>query len=601
MHKKNVIARGYREIWTLRKSAMPLMIFQNFIGAVIPFVNIWFPARIIDVLGDTKNIKELSLYIGTAAFLNAVFFLINTWLNRKNESAIDFFWAHEQNSVSRKLYKINYHHLEDAEFFSKVGRHVDDVRTSMGIFATLTSMLKTFVSVATRIATSLFLGFPFFVFMFRRTGTSFWESPWLALVIVVGIGIFIAVFFPLTNVVNKRSVDIRRQYLDIYHIFGYYCDMLSDYKSGKEIRLFKEQDFITKHATKEMVEKGIRLEKQRGRMLAFNNGLMTFSMSFVGFAVYLIIGLKAMAGLYSIGSIVLYIGACFQIVKAISDGVSVFGQLNSIKPRMQLYYEILDTPNQDSIEGDVPERKSYDIKCENVSFRYKDDLPFAIKNINLIINQGEKIAIVGENGSGKTTFVKLLCRLYQVTNGEFLLGNKSIAFYDQEEYRKLFSVVFQDYQIFSLPLGENVAATQDVDQAFALECLKKAGFGDRYGLDQYIYKDCDKDGIEISGGESQKIALARALYKDAPIIILDEPTSALDPFAEAEIYSKIDELTQDKTVIYISHRLSSCCFCDKIAVFENGQIVQHGTHKELLKDENGKYFKLWSAQAKYYA
>ena len=213
--------------------------------------------------------------------------------------------------------------------------------------------------------------------------------------------------------------------------------------------------------------------------------------------------------------------------------------------------------------------------------------------------------MVGKNGSGKTTFIKLLCRLYDPTEGEILLNGINIKKYDYEEYKTIFSVVFQDFKLFSFSLGENVAASVAYEEEKVISCLEKAGFGERLknlekGVHTYLYRNFDEDGIEISGGEVQKAALARALYKDAPFIILDEPTAALDPVAEFEIYSRFNEIVGEKTAVYISHRLSSCRFCNDIAVFDEGRLVQRGSHEELVADKDGKYYELWQAQAQYY-
>ena len=218
---------------------------------------------------------------------------------------------------------------------------------------------------------------------------------------------------------------------------------------------------------------------------------------------------------------------------------------------------------------------------------------------------GKRLAVVGMNGSGKTTFIKLLCRLYDPTEGVILLNGIDIRKYNYREYMDIFSVVFQDFKLFALKLGENVAASVSYEQDRVVDCLEKAGFSERLaklenGIETYLYKDYQKDGVEVSGGEAQKIAIARALYKDAPFIVLDEPTAALDPIAEAEIYSKFDEIAGDKTAIYISHRLSSCKFCDEILVFHKGAVIQQGTHEELVADTQGKYHELWHAQAQYY-
>ena len=212
---------------------------------------------------------------------------------------------------------------------------------------------------------------------------------------------------------------------------------------------------------------------------------------------------------------------------------------------------------------------------------------------------------MGENGAGKTTFVKLLCRLYDPTEGEILLNGINIKKYDYEEYMQLFSFVFQDFKLFAFNLGQNIATDVTYDTEKAIECMKKVSLYDRFlsmpeGLETYLYKELSQNGVEISGGEAQKIALARALYKGTPIIVLDEPTAALDPIAEAQVYSDFSNMVDNKTAIYISHRLSSCQFCDEITVFENGRIVQKGPHAKLVSETEGKYYELWSAQAKYY-
>lgn len=247
----------------------------------------------------------------------------------------------------------------------------------------------------------------------------------------------------------------------------------------------------------------------------------------------------------------------------------------------------------------------YEIEFQNVSFRYPGSDSYALKNVSIKFRIGEKRAIVGMNGSGKTTFIKLLCRLYDPTEGVILLNGINIQKYNSLEYLSILSVVFQDYKLFSFSLAANVAATSEYDETAVVEALEKAGFGERLktmpnGIETVLYKDFEQSGTEISGGEGQKIAIARAIYKNAPFVILDEPTAALDPIAEHEVYSKFNEIVGERTAIYISHRLSSCRFCDRIAVFDNGQIVQLGTHETLVADETGKYYQLWSAQAQYY-
>ena len=246
----------------------------------------------------------------------------------------------------------------------------------------------------------------------------------------------------------------------------------------------------------------------------------------------------------------------------------------------------------------------FSVEFINVSFKYPGADTYVIKDLNLKFVIGEKMAIVGKNGSGKTTFVKLLCRLYDVTEGCIKVNDVDIRKYDYKDYCALFSVVFQDFHMFAFPVGENIAAGSEVDEELAVDAMKKAGLGERLstlsdGLRTCIGKDYDENGVSFSGGEKQKLAIARAIYKDAPFVIMDEPTAALDPEAEAEVFEGFDKMVGKKTAIYISHRLASCKFCEDILVFDQGKVVQHGSHEELEKQE-GLYRQLWNAQAQYY-
>jgi ATP-binding cassette subfamily B protein len=273
---------------------------------------------------------------------------------------------------------------------------------------------------------------------------------------------------------------------------------------------------------------------------------------------------------------------------------------------MQDTVQFLDTPDSLS-KGNrrISKSGNHIIEFHNVSFKYENSSVYALKNISLILKENETYAFVGMNGSGKTTMIKLLCRLYDPASGFITLDNIDIKEYDYKEYMKFFSVVFQDFKLFSLSLAQNIAVSNIYNEDDVLDCIEKAGFKERYekmpnGMQSLIYKDMGKEGVEISGGEEQKIAIARALYKNSPFIILDEPTAALDPISEFEIYSRFNELKKNKTTIFISHRLSSCRFCTDIVVFDEGSIVQMGSHDFLIEDKKGKYYKLWNAQSKYY-
>ncbi|MGN1145002.1 MAG: ABC transporter ATP-binding protein, partial [Acetatifactor sp.] len=278
---------------------------------------------------------------------------------------------------------------------------------------------------------------------------------------------------------------------------------------------------------------------------------------------------------------------------------------------LESYNELMAVKNE-KYDGTLPVEKrldnEYELEFRNVSFHYPNSGRMILKNVSFRLKTGHKLAIVGANGAGKTTFIKLLCRLYDPTEGEILLNGIDIRKYDYDEYIRLFSIVFQDYKIFSFSVAENVAAGPEFDKERVVKSLRAAGIYDRVlemkrGIDSKLLKDQqdgDEEGIEISGGEKQKIALARALYRDAPVVILDEPTSALDPIAEQDIYKRFNDMVADKTAVFISHRMSSCRFCDEIVVFDDGRIVESGTHDELVADVKGVYHRMWEAQAQYY-
>ena len=326
----------------------------------------------------------------------------------------------------------------------------------------------------------------------------------------------------------------------------------------------------------------------------------------VGLALY--VGAKAFIGTFGIGNFVLYRGTVEKFATAVSDLGETFGRLRINNPYLEELFSFLDLPD-DMYKGTLSVEKRddnrFEIEFRDVSFKYPGAETYALRHVNFKFRIGERIAFVGMNGSGKSTFIKLLCRLYDPTEGTILLNGIDVSRYDYDQYVNLFSVVFQDFSILGFTLGENVAVSEDYDSVRVADALEKVGYGKRLselekGLDTYISKTYDESGEEVSGGEAQKIALARALYKDAPFFILDEPTAALDPIAEAEVYSRFGDVVGGKTAIFISHRLSSCRFCDNIAVFHEGEMIQYGSHEELVSVTDGKYYELWNAQAQYY-
>ena len=323
-------------------------------------------------------------------------------------------------------------------------------------------------------------------------------------------------------------------------------------------------------------------------------------------ASYALVAVKVLAGAITVGAFTQYAGALAQFGAAYTALVSNNGDLRQCCSYLQEFLDFMDMEDPRPA-GSIPVEKrddgQFELAFEHVSFRYPGTDAWVLRDVNLKIDTLGKLAVVGPNGAGKTTFIKLLCRLYDPTEGRITLNGVDIRKYDEEEYRDLFGVVFQDFKLFAFPVWENLAAGYDRDDARLWKALSQAGADDLVrdwpeGLETRLYKDLG-DGVMVSGGEAQKLALARALYKDAPVVILDEPTAALDPISEAEVYAGFDRMVEGRTAIYISHRMSSCRFCDDIIVFDGGRVVERGSHEELLA-ERGLYAQLWDAQASYY-
>ena len=326
----------------------------------------------------------------------------------------------------------------------------------------------------------------------------------------------------------------------------------------------------------------------------------------IGGLTYVVVGFRALKGYISLGEVSRSYGSILILISSIQNLFVSASQIISNNEYLKVLYEYIDMAQTDSKGKTIPEEKDgWTIEFHNVSFRYPTLEEYTLKNISFKITPNSQTAIVGMNGSGKTTMIKLLCGFYKPQEGYITLNGVNIEELDRDAYLKLFSVVFQDFKIFAFPVGENVAASTEYDENRVWQSLNLAGLDEKIRripkqLNQYVNKNVDVEGTELSGGEEQKLAIARAFYKNAPFYIFDEPTAALDPMAEAEVYAKFNNIVGDRTTMFISHRLSSCRFCERILVFDQGRIVQSGKHEELLQNISGKYYELWNAQAQYY-
>ncbi len=605
MNKTKTIISTFKEMHKLEKNIIPSSIFIAIIMAAMPFVNIWFTSKIIDLLTYNSEISTLILNIGLALTINLTLFFLNNYIGDIQFIHKTLMYNNELKNIAEKLYKIEYSKLESSKFKELIHKHSEAQERVYSAFTTFALMIRDFVFGMVTIILSIILILPLFKVGFTATGNTFFEKPIFLFSVIIAVIIMAIMILLIALKMNKNQFELENKYAVLNKIFYYFLNMFSDYKTGKEIRLYKEQTIINDTATSKLIDDGETILRKASLKSARSSSIVAILASIVGFGVYLFIGIKGLLGLFSVGSLVLYCGSFMQIVKGVMKMTWTFGQTEKIIPLVNYYFQILNTSDEMTYgTKELDFTDHFDIEFKNVSFKYPESNTYSLKNINIKINSGEHYAIVGKNGSGKTTFIKLLCRLYDISEGEILINDINIKEYSKDSLNKLYSVVFQDYKIFSITAAQNIAASNNYKKSKLYDSFKKADIKDRIlKMDNqentYLYKDLEENGVEISGGEAQKLALARALYKDAPIVILDEPTASMDPIAESSMYSKFNSFVENKTAIYISHRLSSCAFCDNIAVFDNAEIIERGTHDDLLK-LNGKYAELWKAQAEYY-
>ena len=594
----------------------PQMILSRLISVVwnslTPYVSIYLSALVIDELAGSRNVERLQLLVIITLASAAVIALGTALLKKWMEAQSAGMWFKVENILSEKMLDMDYVSLDEthtAELLSTIRQNMNG--GGWGLYRVVVAYEELCSSILT-ILGGISLTVSLFVSRVPdgAGALSALNNP---LVVLAVITVMLAVTF-IAPVLNNKSGSYYAKHADSHNLgnrlfsffgwLGYYSELAPD------VRIYRQDRICGRHNHNKddtFCSNGLFARLAWGPMGLFAAAGSAVSVIFTG-VVYAFVCLKALAGAFGLGSVTQYVASITKVSGGMSSFVSTLGDMRNNAPFLELTFEFLDIPNnmyQGSLTVEKRNDRKYEVEFRNVSFKYPGSENYALRNVNMKFEIGKRLAVVGMNGSGKTTFIKLLCRLYDPTEGEILLNGIDIRKYNYAEYMNIFSVVFQDFKLFSLTLGENVASGSRIDREKVIDCLNKAGFSGRLaempnGIDTYLYTDYEKDGVNVSGGEAQKIAIARALYKDSPFIILDEPTAALDPIAEAEIYGKFDEIAGDKTAIYISHRLSSCKFCDEIAVFHEGAVIQQGTHASLVADESGKYYELWHAQAQYY-
>lgn len=573
--------------------------------AVSPYISLLLMGKLLDLVymgEDYGKMIQLALlafgFVGLSSLAQALLH------HRYNQKLMGMYEA-QSYLVDRKFQTMDYEYLEEKSVHEKIFRNEQLIGGSYGMMGAVFSSWEYLIRTAVSIVAAVIIIFPLFVNATRvRDG---FLTSWLAsLLLFVIIGLLTLVNYWLDIRYGKKEWEYNNEAAKHRNILFHYAGIFASAERQKDLRVFGQRQMIEERTNQEIG--GLDACYKRCARMAFKSTVVKQSVSAVsGFLVYVFAGVRAFLGLITIGSVVTYAASIIRMTSAMAEMMLRMARLKNIGHYVNDYIEFMDLEKK-KYEGTIPMEKRRDnkfsVEFEHVSFKYPGSEEYVIRDLNLSFVIGERMAIVGKNGSGKTTFIKLLCRLYDVTEGCIKVNGIDIRKYDYREYCDLFSVVFQDFQMFAFPLGENIAGGEKVDSERAVEALNRAGLKERLDslpekLNTYVGKEFSEEGVTFSGGEKQKMAIARAIYKDAPFVIMDEPTAALDPVSECEVFAGFDRMVGRKTAIYISHRLASCRFCQDILVFDKGQVVQRGSHEE-LKEQEGLYRELWDAQAKYY-
>lgn len=578
---------------SVEKSFVPLTVLQGICWGVYPIVYAWIPKIIIDLISNEISIINLMLSIAVLTAIVIVFLLSErkiAFTTRCQRVMVKYSWIEKR---MKKAFLMDYKDLENPEILNLMDRaryaSADEGNGFGAVYNNISCIARNVITIVVTFATIAVL------------------NPIVVLLMCV-------CSFGQYKVLDFAKKANKEKYTDVMNPYwrklAYLNNMTNDFEYAKDIRIYRMQHFINGKTKKVNEEAHIISKHMFNRWILSAIGMNSFQMLqstfFFVWLVYSVIYSEM-----SIGNVVLFIGIAATFNENVVQVFDVIADLRRVSLEIDDYRAFIECPIEqyDNSLGEEIENinfDKYEFEFKNVSFKYPGQELYTLKNLNLTIKAGERVAIVGNNGAGKTTIVKLLMRLYEPTEGQILLNGINIRRFNKVSYYKVFAPVFQDIDCFAMPIKQNISMKSSIytDDNKVKTCLEQADLGKKIasldnGIDTELLKILNSEGIDLSGGEKQKLILARALYKGGNVLILDEPTAALDALSEDRMYKKFDEMVGGKTAIYISHRLASTRFCDNIIMFQNGAIVESGTHEELLL-KDGEYKKMYNVQAQYY-
>lgn len=580
------ISYGIRLAWQVDKSIFLNLSFYALLNAAQPILLVMAPKLILDELSGNRRIEVFAvilifLLIGLIACAFGSEYSLGRYYPKERSFRLTL-----QHKLDEKCMKMQFSHTEDPNALDRLEAARNAIYAWGDGLAVIPQELFRVISAVVTV-----LGYIWILFTL---------SPLIVLLLIVNVGV--VCFFRARA--KKKELEILPKIYKVCRECAYYESVMHDFEYGKDIRIFHIAEWLSNRAWgRKLLRIKLYKELMMARFLPEGaDAVFLLLREGVSYA-YLIY--KFITVGMTVGNFSLYfstISAFTRWMLQVVDGVvNLIGQ----SEYSDLYHEYMELSEEMETENPIAIPPGpYTIEFERVRFRYPHGSRDIYTDLSLKIPAGQKLAIVGINGAGKTTFVKLVTRLYDPTEGRILLNGIDIRRFDRSEYYRLLSIVFQDIHMFAFSLAENISLGLERDDERIWECLRQSSIDEKVcslknGLDTSVLRILDPKGIEFSGGENQRIALSRALYKGGPLVILDEPTAALDAIAENAIYQAFNSMVENKTAVYISHRLASTRFCDVIAFFENGEIIEYGSHDELMALK-GKYEEMFSVQAHYY-
>ena len=573
-----------------------------FAAATLPYLSLFFSARILNLLlakSYRACLYTVVVFLLTQYGLGLFEKICRQYLDGQKELCL----ARTEQKITAKALELEFEKFEKTETMDAI-RRTNVSSMGSGNVGDQLIVIHTLITSLLSVLYALFFLLRLFL-LSDSSRNNFFTSSFSMLALLLLCGVQLALSSRINRRSTQKKIELNQGNDHSNSVANYLVNVMLEERRADDIRIGHLDHFLDVQFGKAM-EHFLPMYLDFARFSAITDGKNALLSLLSNFAAYLVIGARALYGVLPIGDVLLYAGSVTRAMSDLQTFLATGSEFDYINSYLSTYEDFIAQPSM-AYDGTLPIEKrddgQYEFAFHDVSFSYPGTNIPVLEHVTLSFAVGEKTALVGRNGAGKTTLIKLLCRLYEPTSGYITLNGIDIRKYSYKEYTQAFSVVFQDFHLFSLPLDENIAAGTEIDEAALQSSLAKVGLTDRVqqlpqGVRTRLYNN-NGSGVDLSGGEAQRTAIARALYKDAPFVILDEPTAALDPIAEAEIYKQFSQMTAGKTAVYISHRMSSCNFCDRIIVLDHGRIAEDGTHDTLLAN-HGIYANLYETQAQYY-